>query len=34
MINWHEFYANGGWQGDCDPAAYDDGQDEEEEGEA
>lgn len=32
MIDWSAFYANGGWQGDCDPAAYDDGRDEEEDG--
>lgn len=32
MIDWSAFYANGGWQGDCDPAAYDDGRDEEVDG--
>lgn len=32
MIDWSAFYANGGWQGDCDPAAYDDGRDDEENG--
>ena len=29
MINWKEFYANGGYNGTCDPASYDDGTEEE-----
>lgn len=25
MIDWNEFYADGGYNGTCDPASYDDG---------
>lgn len=29
MINWNQFYANGGYNGECDPQCYDREDDEE-----